>query len=444
MHQNMREFFKSGKTKSLEFRLSSLKKLKSTLKKQESEIYKALYKDLRKSEFESYMSELGLVYSELNFAIKNLNSWMKPKRVKTPLMLFSANSKVVYEPLGLVLIISPWNYPFNITFISLIGAIAAGNCVLIKPSSKSKASANLIAKIINETFDNSHVNVVLGSRDENKNLFDTKFDHIFFTGGKSSAKTILEKTALNLTPVTLELGGKSPCFIDKNVNLKLAAKRVLFGKILNAGQTCVAPDYVLVDENVKDEFISHLRDELSKFDYKNYPKIINKSEFERLVSLIDKEKAVIGGEFNESENLIYPTILDRVKFSDKIMQDEIFGPLLPLITYQNLDDVLQKVANLPKPLALYIFSNDKTYQDRVLSQISSGGVCINDTVMQVSSHYLPFGGVGESGMGKYHGFYSFKTFSHERAILNRHNFIDLPIRYHPYTKLKANILKIFL
>ncbi|NLY04301.1 MAG: aldehyde dehydrogenase family protein [Campylobacter sp.] len=433
----MREFYNSKATKDINFRINALKNLQTALIKYEDEIYKALEKDLHKHKFETYLSELGLVLSELNFTIKHLKSWSKTKRVKTPLSLFSANSYLKNEPYGIVLIISPWNYPINLTFIPLISAIAAGNCIVLKTSNKTKFTSEVIAKILGEIYPSNFVQTTT-----RYDIADLKFDYIFFTGSKDVGQTISCKASLNLTPCTLELGGKSPCFVDKSADIKLSAKRILFGKLLNAGQTCVAPDYLLVHSSIKKSLISEFIDLLTHFNTDNFPHLIDEIELKRVQNLIDKNRVILGGK--SKALMLEPTILDDIKFDDDIMKEEIFAPILPIIEYDDLNQALTKVKSLPTPLALYIFAKDKTYINTVLNEISSGSACINDTLMQISSHYMPFGGSGESGYGRYHGKAGFDTFSQTRPYLNRHTYIDLPIRYHPYTKLKFKLLKLFL
>lgn len=444
-----KSYYQSGVTKELEFRRSSLRKLKQWIQKNEKKITQALYEDLHKAEMESYMSEIGVVLSELTYTIKHLPAWMKQKRVPTPLSQFYAKSLISPEPYGCVLIMAPWNYPFQLSIVPLIGALAAGNTTIIKPSAYAPATSQVIADLVMECFEESYVAVVQGGRKENAELLDQRFDYIFFTGGVTVGKLVMEKASKYLTPVTLELGGKSPCIVDASANLKLAAKRVAFGKFLNAGQTCVAPDYILIHESVKQEFILYLMDALRNFfgehplENENYPNIINEKHFLRLHQLMDGETIVFGGG-NDEHLKIEPTILDEVTFDSAIMQEEIFGPLLPIITYASIEKAIANINAQEKPLALYLFTTNREVEKQVLSSCSFGGGCINDTIIHLISNYLPFGGVGNSGMGSYHGKKSFDTFTHYRSIVKKANWIDLPFRYHPYTKTKDRIIRMFL
>lgn len=448
--ENLRKFFSSGKTLDVNFRKQKLKQLKAEIIKNEKEIFKALETDLGKSSTEAYMSEVGLVLSEIDCCIKHLKKWAKPKKVRSPLAQFPSKSYILSEPLGVVLIMSPWNYPFMLTLNPLIGAIGAGNCAIVKPSRYSGATSDVIKKILNNVFSEDYVLVVLGGREQNQMLLDLKVDYIFFTGGVNVGKTVASKAAVNLTPTTLELGGKSPCIIDKSANIKLAAKRVVFGKFLNCGQTCIAPDYILVHESVKDQFIEFAKNEIQAIFGKNplennlYGKIINEKHFDRLMGLIDKSKVAFGGNGDRRELKIEPTILNDVSLSDACMGEEIFGPIMPILTYKTLDQAKEIIKTYAKPLALYVFSNDKNFVSDVLNTISYGGGCVNDTIIHIASTKLPFGGVGESGMGHYHGKFSFDTFSHKKSIVKKSVVIDLPIRYQPYTKTKDSLIRKFL
>ena len=363
---------------------------------------------------------------------------------------FPSKSYILSEPLGVVLIMSPWNYPFMLTLNPLIGAIGAGNCAIVKPSRYSGATSDVIKKILNNVFSEDYVLVVLGGREQNQMLLDLKVDYIFFTGGVNVGKTVASKAAVNLTPTTLELGGKSPCIIDKSANIKLAAKRVVFGKFLNCGQTCIAPDYILVHESVKDQFIEFAKNEIQAMFGKNplennlYGKIINEKHFDRLMGVIDKSKVAFGGNGDKRELKIEPTILNDVSLSDACMGEEIFGPIMPILTYKTLDQAKEIIKTYAKPLALYVFSNDKNFVSDVLNTISYGGGCVNDTIIHIASTKLPFGGVGESGMGHYHGKFSFDTFSHKKSVVKKSVVIDLPIRYQPYTKTKDSLIRKFL
>ncbi len=448
--ENLRKFFSSGKTLDVNFRKQKLKELKAEIIKNEKEIFKALETDLGKSSTEAYMSEVGLVLSEIDCCIKHLKKWAKPKKVRSPLAQFPSKSYILSEPLGVVLIMSPWNYPFMLTLNPLIGAIGAGNCAIVKPSRYSGATSDVIKKILNNVFSEDYVLVVLGGREQNQMLLDLKVDYIFFTGGVNVGKTVASKAAVNLTPTTLELGGKSPCIIDKSANIKLAAKRVVFGKFLNCGQTCIAPDYILVHESVKDQFIEFAKNEIQAMFGKNplknnlYGKIINEKHFDRLMGLIDKSKVAFGGNGDKRALKIEPTILNDVSLSDACMGEEIFGPIMPILTYKTLDQAKEIIKTYAKPLALYVFSNDKNFVSGVLNTISYGGGCVNDTIIHIASTKLPFGGVGESGMGHYHGKFSFDTFSHKKSIVKKSVVIDLPIRYQPYTKTKDSLIRKFL
>lgn len=445
-----REFFFSGKTFSLDFRLNALKSLRAAILKYEKEIVEALKIDLGKSATESYMCEIGLTLNTLSYTQKNLSKWMKNKSVTTPIVQFHSKSFIVKEPYGVVLIMSPWNYPFLLTLEPLIAALSAGNCCVVKPSAYSQEISKILSKIISETFSAEYITVVEGGRSENNELLEQKFDYIFFTGSVDVGKQVMQKSAQHLTPVTLELGGKSPCIIDQTADLKLAARRIVFGKFLNCGQTCVAPDYVLIEKNIKDVFIQYLKQELilqygeNILENSDYGKIINKKHFDRILSLIDSQKIVFGGEKNEDKLQIYPTILDNVTPDDKIMQEEIFGPILPILSIDTIDDAYVFIKSLPKPLALYLFTNNKKIEKRFLKEVSFGGGCVNDTIIHLTSKNLPFGGVGNSGMGSYHGKKSFDTFTHEKSIIKKYNWIDLPMRYQPYNSIKEFLIRRFL
>lgn len=446
---NQKDFFKGGLTKNYNFRINALKKLKESIIKYEEDISKSLLLDLGKSSNESYLTEIGMVLSELNFHIKKLKNMMKIKKVKTPLFLFPAKSYIYPEPYGSVLIISPWNYPFLLSINPLIGAISAGNTVIIKPSEYSINTSNLLEQIIKETFDDSYITVVQGAVEETDQLLKQKFDYIFFTGSPKVGKIIMAKASKNLTPVTLELGGKSPAVITKDANLKLSTKRIAFGKTVNAGQTCIAPDYLLIEESLADDFIVEYKNNINEFynsdplNNNNYPKIINNDHFERLLDLIKDENVIYGGNYNK-DNKIEPTLILIDNKSTKLMQEEIFGPILPIITFKEMDEVYTYINNKEKPLAAYIFTNNKKIQKNFVENISAGGIVINDTIMHFANNKLPFGGVGNSGMGKYHGKESFKTFSHYKSILNRKTWLDLKIRYQPISNNDMKVIKKFL
>jgi aldehyde dehydrogenase (NAD+) len=443
-----REYFLSGETLPVERRLQFLKKLREEIRQNEDEICRALKADLNKSGFESYMTEVGMVLDDLGFAIKHLKNWAKPKTVKTPMAQFSSKSFVVAEPYGVALVMSPWNYPFQLTIEPLVGAVAAGNCAVVKPSNYAKNTSRMIAELIARVFPPEYVTVVEGGRDENTQLLQQKFDYIFFTGSVAVGKYVMECASKHLTPVSLELGGKSPVIIEKTANLKLTAKRLAWGKYLNAGQTCVAPDYVLIDEDIRDEFLEEFKKAVGGFfpngDYSDMPVIINEKHYERIMGLIQSEKVVIGGKGDISRRFIEPTLIKDVCWDEPIMQEEIFGPVMPVLTYKTLDEALEKIIERPKPLALYLFTSDKATEKKVLSRVSFGGGCINDTIIHLATPHMGFGGVGDSGMGSYHGKLSFDTFTHYKSIVKKHTFIDISIRYRPYSDRKLKQIRKFM
>lgn len=443
-----KEYFSSGKTKELEFRLERLRTLRKAVEENEDEIMNALKEDLNKSPFESYATEIGFVLDEIKYYLKQLPGWVKRKRVKTPLMHFLSSSYIYTEPYGITLIISPWNYPFQLALVPLIGSIAAGNCAIIKPSEYSPNTSAIIEKIISGYFEKSHVAVVQGGVEVSKELLKRKFDYIFFTGSTTVGKKIMKAAAEHLTPVTLELGGKSPCIVGETADLKLAARRTVWGKFLNAGQTCVAPDYIMVQRCVKEKFIKNMKEYIIEFYGTNslqndeYPKIINADHFQRLIGLMNSGNIVYGGRHNEQSLKIEPTIIDNVSWDSVIMEEEIFGPLLPILEFDDLEDVVRKVNQKPKPLALYLFTTEKKREEYILESISFGGGCINDTIVHLASQHMPFGGVGESGIGSYHGKNSFDTFSHKKSIMKKSNLFDIPLRYPPYKKWLSLLKKI--
>lgn len=445
-----RRYFLTGETLPVEARLEALKKLKKCIREQEREINEALKTDLGKSAYESYMCETGLVLSELSYMIKNTPSYACEQTVPTPIAQFSARSYRKPSPYGVVLIMSPWNYPFLLSIDPLIDAIAAGNTAIVKPSAYSPNTSRVIEKIIRQCFDRSHVAVVTGGRAENTCLLNEHFDYIFFTGSQHVGREVMEKASRYLTPVTLELGGKSPCIVEKSANLKLAARRIVFGKYLNCGQTCVAPDYIYCDREIKDELIRQIKKQIRKqysaspLDNKNYGKIINEKHFSRILSLIDSQKVVHGGENNPDTLQIAPTVMDNVVFEDAVMQEEIFGPILPVLTYDSLDEAISKINSMAHPLALYVFTSNKSVAEKVTSRCSYGGGCVNDTIIHLATSEMGFGGFGESGMGAYHGKEGFDTFTHYKSIVNKKTWIDLPMRYQPYHKLNEKLLKKFL
>jgi aldehyde dehydrogenase (NAD+) len=444
-----RKYFNSGETLDIAFRRKTLRKLKTCILDMENEILQALNCDLGKCECEGYMSEVGMVLDELSYMEKNVKRFAKSRKVRTPLSQFPAKSYMLPVPYGVVLIMSPWNYPFTLTIDPLIDAIAAGNTVIVKPSAYSPASSAVIKKLLSSCFPPEYISVVEGGREVNQELLDQKFDYIFFTGGKTVGKLVLEKASRYLTPVTLELGGKSPCIVDETANLKIAAARIVFGKFLNAGQTCVAPDYLLIQENIKDKLIPYIADEIRRqfgdnpLDNPSYGKIINDKHFNRLLGLMEGEKAVIGGKHNGIDR-IEPTVLDGITLESPVMQEEIFGPILPVLTFKNIDEAIGIISRNPTPLALYIFTEDKETEHRVLTQVAFGGGCVNDTIVHLATNQMGFGGVGESGTGSYHGKYGFDTFSHYKSIVKKSTLFDIPVRYQPYNAKKMKLLKWFL
>jgi aldehyde dehydrogenase (NAD+) len=431
-------------------RKKRLIELKKTIVNYESRINQALKDDLGKSAFETYATEIGFMLEEINYTLKNIDSWASVKKVKTPLTLFPGKSYIYPEPYGVVLIISPWNYPFQLCLSPFLGAFAAGNKVVLKPSEFAPQTAAVIKKIINEVFSDEEVSVVEGGLEETQCLLKQKFDYIFFTGSTAVGKIIMKAASEYLTPVTLELGGKSPCLIEESANLDVAAKRIAWGKFLNAGQTCVAPDYVVVPEHLQETFIEKLKHHLNLFyteDIKSstdYPRIVNNKHFDRLKDLLVKDKIALGGELDRDENFISPTVMKNVDWTDKIMEDEIFGPILPVIPYTNLDQAVQSILKYPKPLAFYLFSESVTKQKELISKIPFGGGCINDTVVHLANPNLPFGGVGTSGIGSYHGQKSFDTFTHYKSLFKQGSLVDIPLRYPPYNESKLNWVKLFL
>ena len=445
---NQREYFFSGATRPIAFRLDALKKLQRALREGEKKLFDALKTDLNKSDMESYMTEVGMVLDEIGFHIKHLRRWASHKTVRTPMAQFHSKSFVIPEPYGVALIISPWNYPVQLSLEPLVGAISAGNCAIVKPSAYTPAASHAIAELITSIFPKEYVAVVEGGRKENSTLFSQKFDYIFFTGSMNVGRIVMESASKHLTPITLELGGKSPVIVDKTANLKLAARRIAFGKVLNAGQTCVEPDYMLIHSDVRDAFIEQFRDALKMFfpngDMTNMPVIVNEKHFNRVVGLMKGEKAVIGGQTDAARRFIEPTVLVDVSPDSPIMNEEIFGPVLPVLTYTQLDKAIGFINARSKPLALYVFTDDKQVADTVLSRTSSGGGCWNDTIIHLATPRMGFGGVGDSGMGSYHGKLSFDTFTHYKSIVKKSNFIDLPMRYHPYTDKKFNMIRKFL
>ena len=448
--KSQRLYFRTGATLPVSFRLTMLRKLKSSIQKHEKEIAQALQADLGKSEFESYMCETGLALSEASYMIQHVKKLAAKRRVHTPLAQFAAHSYQKPSPYGNVLIMSPWNYPLLLTMDPLIDAIAAGNTAVVKPSAYSPATSQVVAKIIRECFDPQYVAVVTGGRKENAALLEKKFDFVFFTGSTHVGREVLRHTAENLTPTVLELGGKSPCIVDSTAKIKLAAKRIVFGKYLNCGQTCVAPDYVLCQRSVKEALIRELKAQIQAqygsepLSNPQYGKIVNEKHFERLCGLIDPKKVVYGGERNRETLQIAPTVLGRVTWDDAVMQEEIFGPILPILTYESFDELYDLLADRPKPLALYLFTEDRKHMQEAMSRFAFGGGCINDTVIHLATSEMGFGGVGESGMGAYHGRAGFDAFSHWKSIVDKKTWMDLPMRYQPYQRKYGTLLRWFL
>ncbi|WGV25407.1 aldehyde dehydrogenase [Halotia branconii] len=440
-----RDFFQTDKTKDIAFRIEQLKTLKQLIVDNKLAIIQALHADLHKPEFEAYATEISTV-KEIDYAIKHLKNWVKPKKAAVSFDFFSYSAKIYPEPRGVALIIGAWNYPFNLIISPLVGAIAAGNCAIIKPSELASHTSNLLAKLISKYFVPEYIAVLEGGVETNKKILAEKFDHIFFTGSTAVGKVVMAAAAEHLTPVTLELGGKSPCIVDTDINLEHTLRRITWGKFINAGQTCIAPDYILVNQKIKQDFIDGLKKCLNEFygDHpeKNpdYARIISQKHFERLANLLKSGEIIIGGETNPSERYIAPTVIDNVSVEDSVMQEEIFGPILPVIAYTNITEAIALINSKPKPLALYLFSQNKQLQKRVLQETSSGGVCFNDTIMQFGVSSLPFGGVGDSGIGTYHGKASFDTFSHYKSVLQNSFWLDLNWRYAPY-KGKLSLLK---
>lgn len=448
--ENQRTYFYTGATLPLSHRIEALKKIQSYILTHEAEIGKAIRKDLGKSDFESYMCETGLVLSEITYMLKHIRSFAKEKNVLTPLAQFHSRSFKKPSPYGVALIMSPWNYPFLLTIDPLIDALAAGNTVVLKPSAYSPYTSAIIQSMIEECFDTRYVAVITGGRAENTCLLNENFDYIFFTGSQTVGKEVMRHAAAHLTPVTLELGGKSPCIVEESANIKLAARRIVFGKYLNCGQTCVAPDYIYCDRKIKDQLLAEIKRQIKRqfrsepLTNKNYGKIINEKHFDRITKLIDSSKVVFGGKCDRTTLKIEPTVMDHVTFDDAVMQEEIFGPILPILTYDSLDQAIHKINSMPHPLALYVFTSDKTAARKVTARCGFGGGCINDTIIHLATSEMGFGGFGESGMGSYHGKDGFRTFSHYKSIVDKKTWLDLPMRYQPYRKINEKLIHLFL
>ncbi len=444
-----REFFYGGFTKTEDFRRKKLERLRDLIDLCEENILHALDMDLGKANFEAYVSEISFAKEEINFALDNLSDWMKPVREKTPLTAMPAKSYSLYEPLGITLIIAPWNYPFLLAIDPLIGAIASGNTVILKTSSKTKETSKLIRSMLNDYFEEEFIYVVDNDEVSHKELLEGKYDHIFYTGGKSVGKHIMKKASENLTKVTLELGGKSPCIVDRTADLDNAARSIMWGKTLNAGQTCVAPDYILVDLAVKEKFIGKLKEAMIDFygldplTSKDYGRIINEDHLDRLLGLLDGEDIVAGGIYDRENLKLMPTIVDGVDFDSKLMEDEILGPIIPILTYDDINPILYKIKTMPKPLAFYLFSEDERLIEKIMYNMEFGNGCVNDCIIEIASPYLEFGGVGESGMGGYHGYNSFVSFSNKKSIMETPSSMKANIKYPPYEDGKLNLIKKF-
>lgn len=447
--QAQREFFAKGTTLDYKYRIKYLKKLREAILKYNDKICEALHYDLGKSQTEAYMSEIGLVLDDLRYQVKHLKKMVKPRKVKTPLAQFKSKSFRYPSPYGNVLVIAPWNYPFLLSVGPLVGAIAAGNTVMLKPSEFSEKTSAVIKEMLDNVFESEYVYTALGDASVAEALLKEKYDYIFFTGGTKIGKIVYKCASEHLTPVTLELGGKSPVIVDETAKIDLAAKRIAFGKFLNCGQTCVAPDYIIVHDSIKEKFISSLTKWVKQMyndamTNENYGHIINERHFNRLISYIDNDKIIYGGRNDISRLKIEPTILYPITDEDKPMQEEIFGPILPVLVYKSEEELFNIINNHKTPLALYLFTTNKSIEKKILSSISFGGGCINDTIIHLATSEMPFGGVGNSGIGGYHGKYSFYEFSHYKSILKKANWLDLPMRYAPYTKSKEKMIKIFL
>jgi len=444
-----KQFFESGATLDVNYRLDALKRLKALLLKHETDFYEALRADFNKPEFETYASENGLVLQDIGLMIRNLKKWSRPKRVYTPMLHWPAKSYYIKEPFGRVLIISPWNYPFQLLFMPLVGAVAAGNCVLGKPSRYAKHTYELMSRMISDHFDPNHISIIEGGREVNQLLLEEQFDYIFFTGSTEVGKKVMQSAARHLTPISLELGGKSPVIVEPEANPRLAAKRILWGKLLNAGQSCVAPDYMFVHEDIKEGLLEGMKDYLQTVYHGNikgspdFARIINQANAERLTGYLEGQKILLGGDTDLEERYIEPTIVEVNDMDNILMKEEIFGPILPLITYRSLDDVISNIKSKPRPLCLYVFGKSRKTQKMIIDRTISGSGGINETVVHFINSYLPFGGIGLSGIGRYHGKFSFETFSYKRSFLDKANWIDIPLRYPPY-KGKQRLIKTFI
>ena len=445
-----RSYFQTGATLSVEARLKALRKLYAAIYGHQREIHGALREDLGKSHFESYMCETGMVLDEISCMLKHLRRWAKDETVPTPLAQFHSHSYRKPSPYGVVLIMSPWNYPFMLTLSPLVDALAAGNTAVVKPSAYSPHTSQVIGRILSQCFPAHYVAVVTGGRAENTCLLKEHFDYIFFTGSQAVGREVMGNAAAHLTPVTLELGGKSPCIVDQTANIRLAARRIVFGKYLNCGQTCVAPDYIYCHRSVKNELVAEIKKQIRKqygsepLRNPDYGKIINEKHFNRILGLMELEKIVWGGRADRDSLRIEPTVMDHVRFSDPVMQEEIFGPILPVLTFEHLDEAIQKVNSMAHPLALYMFTSDRRAAKKVMARCGFGGGCVNDTIIHLATTYMGFGGFGESGMGAYHGKTGFDTFTHYKSIVDKRTWLDLPMRYQPYRKVWERAVRFFL
>ncbi|HJA34856.1 MAG TPA: aldehyde dehydrogenase [Candidatus Mediterraneibacter merdigallinarum] len=445
-----RKYFQTGATLPVSTRITALRGLYDTISRYENEIHDALKKDLGKSGFESYMCETGLVLDEISYMLKHIRRFAREKRVRTPLAQFHSRSFKKPSPYGVTLIMSPWNYPFMLTLSPLADALAAGNTAVVKPSAYSPYTSEIIMKVLSQCFDPQYVAVVTGGRAENTCLLREHFDYIFFTGSQAVGKEVMRNAAEHLTPVTLELGGKSPCIVDQSANIRLAARRIVFGKYLNCGQTCVAPDYIYCHRSVKDALVKEIKQQIQiqygrePLHNPDYGKIINEKHFDRILGLIEERKTVHGGNSDRKALRIEPTVLDNVTFSDPVMQEEIFGPVMPILVFDSLEEVIEKINAMPHPLALYFFTSDKAAAKEVTSRCGFGGGCVNDTIIHLATTEMGFGGFGESGMGAYHGKTGFDTFSHYKSIVDKKTWLDLPMRYQPYRKMHEKMVRFFL
>jgi aldehyde dehydrogenase (NAD+) len=444
--QNQRQFFNQNNTKSVDFRLEQLRKLKTLLLEHEDAMHDAIFKDFGKSKYENQLTEFFPLIDEINVAIKNLKKWIKPKNVATNILNFPAKSYLVPEPLGVSLVIGAWNFPYNLTLTPLVGSMAAGNTTILKPSELAQHTSAIMTKILNENFDSNYIHLIEGGIPETTALLNQRYDKIFFTGSPMVGKIVNKAAAEHLTNVTLELGGKNPAIFTKDAALKMSVKRMIWAKFVNSGQFCITTDYALVHKDIKDDFLKYAVEEIKKNNFSrdnhNYVQIINERNFDRVVNLIDPDKVFYGGNYNKDERYIEPTILHNVNLDDAVMQEEIFGPVLPVITYETLDEAFEIIKHFEKPLAAYLFSDSSAIKDRFLNEISFGSGAINDCVMQISNPNLPFGGVGHSGMGRYHGKYSFECFSHFKAILDKPTAIETNLKYYGYNEKKLKLVKL--